>query len=372
MLAIREKTKLIVGIDYGTTYSGLSFAYSNATDFKDIFPWTKYPGSSSHGAEHCVKAPTQVAFADENPELEENAWGYQVEAGYDSLFSVLRFEHYLTHNHHRMRTCAWTKLLLDKSSLASVHDDPDLYLSQGMDILHLPKGRSAKDVATEYLKGMKRMFDTAVKEHLGAQNIDHLPIDFWLTVPASWSEKAKMLTKSAATDAGFATRPIDRIMLISEPEAAAQLALKSSLHRLEDFVKVCTPLSAEWPGFCLVPFLTFGQPNTGVMICDCGGGTVVGFHDVLLHGFWLTADIVPLGYHHLRSRRDATNFEAQRDSNWYRYVNHAEFVCYDTGQTTPTLTGYSSSWKVWRNLCGQKPLQIAGTTLWRCLYVTRS
>ncbi|TFB06033.1 Heat shock 70 kDa protein 12B [Trichoderma ghanense] len=232
MLTIREKTKLIVGIDYGTTYSGLSFAYSNATDFKDIFPWTKYPGSSSHGAEHCVKAPTQVAFADENPELEENAWGYQVEAG--------------------MRTCAWTKLLLDKSSLASAHDDPDLYLSQGMDILHLPKGRSAKDVATEYLRGMKRMFDTAVKEHLGAQNIDHLPIDFWLTVPASWSEKAKMLTKSAATDAGFATRPIDRIMLISEPEAAAQLALKSSLHRLEDFVK----------------------PNTGVMICDCGGGTV--------------------------------------------------------------------------------------------------
>lgn len=81
MLTIREKTKLIVGIDYGTTYSGISFAYSNATDFKDIFPWTKYPGSSSHGAEHCVKAPTQVAFADENPDLEETAWGYQVEAG---------------------------------------------------------------------------------------------------------------------------------------------------------------------------------------------------------------------------------------------------------------------------------------------------
>lgn len=147
---------------------------------------------------------------------------------------------FLAHDYHRMKACAWTKLLLDKSSLASVHDDPDLYLSQNMDILHLPEGRSAKDVATEYLKGMKRMFDTAVKEHLGAQNIDHLPIDFWLTVPASWSEKAKMLTKSAATDAGFGTRPIDRIMLISEPEAAAQLALKSSLHRLEEFVKVCT------------------------------------------------------------------------------------------------------------------------------------
>ncbi|KAL7790952.1 actin-like ATPase domain-containing protein [Trichoderma ceciliae] len=230
MITITERTKLIVGIDYA--YSGLSFALSNAADFKDIFPWTKYPGSSSHSAEHCVKAPTRVAFMDENPELEENAWGYQVEPG--------------------MKTYAWTKLLLDKSSLKSEYDDPDLYLSSGMEIMQLPKGRSAKDVATEYLRGVKAMFDEAVREHLGAHEIENLPIDIWLTVPASWSEKAKLLTKSAAVDAGFATRPMDRIMLISEPEAAAQLALKSSLHRLESFVK----------------------PKTGVMVCDCGGGTV--------------------------------------------------------------------------------------------------
>ncbi|KAH0528137.1 hypothetical protein TsFJ059_003035 [Trichoderma semiorbis] len=232
MNVISNRTKLIVGIDYGTTYSGLSFALSNATDFKDIFPWTKYPGSSSHSAEHSVKAPTRVAFMDENPELDNNAWGYQVEPG--------------------MKTYAWTKLLLDKSSLVSEYDDPGLYLSSGMDIMQLPKGRSAKDVATEYLRGMKAMFDDAVKEHLGSHKIEDLPIEFWLTVPASWSEKAKLLTKSAARDAGFASRRMDKIMLISEPEAAAQLALKSSLHRLEGFVK----------------------PDTGVMVCDCGGGTV--------------------------------------------------------------------------------------------------
>ncbi|KAK4079792.1 hypothetical protein Trihar35433_897 [Trichoderma harzianum] len=232
MDVIANRIKLIVGIDYGTTYSGLSFALSNATDFKDIFPWTKYPGSSSHSAEHSVKAPTRVAFMDENPELDNNAWGYQVEPG--------------------MKTYAWTKLLLDKSSLISEYDDPDLYLSSGMDIMQLPKGRSAKDVATEYLRGMKAMFDDAVKEHLGSHKIEDLPIEFWLTVPASWSEKAKLLTKSAARDAGFASRRMDKIMLISEPEAAAQLALKSSLHRLEGFVK----------------------PDTGVMVCDCGGGTV--------------------------------------------------------------------------------------------------
>ncbi|CAM1511902.1 Fc.00g094150.m01.CDS01 [Cosmosporella sp. VM-42] len=231
-LALRQRTKLIVGIDYGTTYSGLSFALSNAADFKDIIPWTKYPGASSHNAEHCVKAPSRVAFKDENSELDENAWGYQVEPG--------------------MRAYAWTKLLLDRLSLQSDYDDPDLYKPVGDEMIRLPQGKSAKDVATEYLKGMYNMFQGAVTDLFGGDKLDDLPIDFWLTVPATWSEKAKLLTKNAAMHAGFATRAIDRIMLISEPEAAAHLALKSSLHHLDNFV----------------------TPGTGVMVCDCGGGTV--------------------------------------------------------------------------------------------------
>ncbi|ENH73324.1 hypothetical protein FOC1_g10008809 [Fusarium oxysporum f. sp. cubense race 1] len=158
MLAVRNRTKLIVGIDYGTTYSGLSFALSNAADFKDIHPWTKYPGSSTHIAEHCHKAPSWVAFKDENPDLDENAWGYQIEPG--------------------MKTYAWTKLLLDDQALA---------------------------------------------------------------------------TEAAALDAGFASRPIDRLSLITEPDAAAHMALKSSIHHVEDLIDV----------------------GTGVMVCDLGGGTVV-------------------------------------------------------------------------------------------------
>lgn len=159
---------------------GLSFALSNAADFKDIFPWTKYPGASSHSAEHCVKAPTRIALKNENPELHGNAWGYQIEPG--------------------MKIYALTKLLLDEPALLSDYDDPDLYLPSGGEMMQLPKGKSAKDVATEYLKGMHKMFEDARNEKLGAQE---LPTDFWLTVPASWSERAKLLTKKAAMDAGL-------------------------------------------------------------------------------------------------------------------------------------------------------------------------
>jgi hypothetical protein len=197
---------------------GLSFALSNAADFKDVFPWTKYPGAASHQAEHCVKAPTRIAFADENPDLEENAWGYQVEPG--------------------MRMYALTKLLLDVSSLQSEYDDPDLYLGGGNEMMRLPKGKSAKDVATEYLRGMYKMFEGVRNEKFSSQGLDELATDFWLTVPASWSEKAKLLTKNAAIDAGFANKSVDRIMLIAEPEAAAHYALKSSVHHLQSFVRV--------------------------------------------------------------------------------------------------------------------------------------
>jgi hypothetical protein len=197
---------------------GISFALSNAADFKDIHPWTKYPGSSSHGGEHFSKAPSAVAFASENPELTENAWGYQVEPG--------------------MKSYSWIKLLLDDSALATEYDDPDLKKAAGSGILRLPRGMSAKDVVTEFLRGMNKMFEDGVLETIGKEKFDSIPVDFWLTVPATWSERAKMLTKQAAMDAGFGTKPNHRIFLIPEPEAGAHLALKSSIHHVEDLITV--------------------------------------------------------------------------------------------------------------------------------------
>ncbi|KAM3557081.1 hypothetical protein ARSEF4850_005239 [Beauveria asiatica] len=224
--------KLIVGLDYGTTFSGLGFALSTAADFKDIITWTKYPGAFSHSAEHSVKAPTRIAFAEENPDLNCDVWGYQVEPG--------------------MKSCSLTKLLLDKSALLSDFDDCSVYDASTNDLMRLPEGKTAKEVATSYLRQMYNMFEKSKKELFGSMNLDELPVEFWLTVPASWSEKAKLLTKAAAMEAGFGNRTIDQVMLISEPEAAAQYTLKSSFHHLEAFV----------------------QKNTGVMVCDCGGGTV--------------------------------------------------------------------------------------------------
>ncbi|OAA34435.1 Hsp70 family protein [Beauveria brongniartii RCEF 3172] len=212
-----KRQKLIVGIDYGTTYSGISFASSSATDFKDIVSWTKYPDSCQHTAEHNEKAPSTVAFADENVELLRDVWGYQVKP--------------------RLQSCAWTKLLLD-DSLRSDYDDPNIYHSTGAGLMRLPPGRTAEDVAAAYFKGLYTMFEEATTNVFSCVGANELAVEFWLTVPASWSERAKLLTKRAAHRAGFGARAGDRTMLISEPEAAAHYALKTGIHRLKSFVQV--------------------------------------------------------------------------------------------------------------------------------------
>lgn len=218
-ISIRARARLIVGIDYGTTYSGLSFAMSTATDFKDINAWTAYPGASSHQSEHCEKAPSLVSFDDENGgDSGRDLWGYQVEPD--------------------MKAYAWTKLLLDGSARASEYDDPGLKKAIGSGMMKLPQGRTAKEIVTTYLRGLNTMYQGVVTEKFGQAYFDNLPVDFWLTVPATWSDAAKQLTLEAARDAGFASRPHDRVRLITEPEAAAHLALRSSIHHVQDLIEV--------------------------------------------------------------------------------------------------------------------------------------
>ncbi|KAF3480439.1 heat shock 70 kDa protein 12A [Arthroderma uncinatum] len=78
-------------------------------------------------------------------------------------------------------------------------------------------------------------------------------MEFWFTMPAIWSDKAQHATREAAKRAGFGSRPGDEIYMISEPEAAAIAALKD--HTSNEALSIV-------------------KPGNGVLICDCGGGTV--------------------------------------------------------------------------------------------------
>ncbi|EHA52891.1 hypothetical protein MGG_05163 [Pyricularia oryzae 70-15] len=238
-----KQVRLILGLDFGTTFSdpAICFATSNTTDLGEIYTFTAWPGSCEQAGEHHVKTPSRIAYARENTGNSENdaltsdVTGYEVEAGY--------------------RSYSWFKLLLDGTALSSEYDDPELKLGRSEGLMCLPADKSAKDVTTDYLRGLYQTCQERLNRTFGNGRLAsqlRYPVDVWLTVPATWSDKAKLLTQRAAKDAGFASHPGDRMFIIAEPEAAALAALKATISKVDDLVQV----------------------GDHVLICDCGGGTV--------------------------------------------------------------------------------------------------
>ncbi|OCT47560.1 Hsp70 family protein [Cladophialophora carrionii] len=223
--------RIIVGVDYGTTYSGLSFVTSNNT-WEDIVIVSAWPGQR----DKAWKTPTTIAYANENTKasLTRNQWGFEVTRS--------------------LKQYVWTKLLLDKEVDTAQYDDPLLQQMYGSGFLRLPPGKSAKEVAQDYLSELYQYLMLRLEQELGsAALVQAMPMECWITMPAIWGNKAQRDTKEAALAAGFGSRPGDKVNMITEPEAAALYALKPYL--------VPTALDPLKPGEC-------------VLICDCGGGTV--------------------------------------------------------------------------------------------------
>ncbi|KAK2743029.1 hypothetical protein FQN57_004985 [Myotisia sp. PD_48] len=94
--------KIIVGVDYGTTFSGVSYVSTTKSDIDDISVITSWPGVG-HNSETVYKTPSRIAYPDENPKIKDIKWGFQVDSG--------------------MTSYSWTKPLLDKNTRAAEFDD---------------------------------------------------------------------------------------------------------------------------------------------------------------------------------------------------------------------------------------------------------
>ncbi|KAF7905182.1 uncharacterized protein EAF01_005703 [Botrytis porri] len=165
-----ESHKIIIGIDYGTTFSGVSYVTSDKVGLENITIMSPWPGDPHVS----WKTPTRIAYSQENPKLTNNKWGFEVNS--------------------KLVSYSWTKLLLDKNAASRKHDDPSL---------------------AEKLR--RQMTDLT---------FENTPIECWVTLPAVWSDEAKDATLKAAKNAGFGNRPGDNIYTIAEPEAAAIATLK--------------------------------------------------------------------------------------------------------------------------------------------------
>ncbi|KAF3892548.1 Actin-like ATPase domain-containing protein [Trichophyton interdigitale] len=227
--------KIIVGIDYGTTFTGASYVSTTGSDIKDVIVIGTWPGPS-RDSETVFKAPSRIAYPLDNPLNRTIRWGFQVEPG--------------------MTTYSWTKLLLDRNTALGEFDDPTLEGASKTGILQLPCGKSAVGVVGDFLKEVRTHILKMIEKQITKEVLGITPIEYWFTVPAIWSDQAKAQTKTAAQRAGFAyniERPNDQIFMVTEPEAAAIAALNKT---------ATDGLGASF------------KPGDGVLVCDCGGGTV--------------------------------------------------------------------------------------------------
>lgn len=156
----------------------------------------------------------------------------------------------------KLKSYSWTKLLLDDGSVTSGGDTfslEDMKETEGNGLLKLPDGKSVSDVVADFLVEVRKHVITHLEQTLGGSEILRItPKELWFTVPAVWSDKAKDATKRAALTA-FGDLVDERIYFVAEPEAAA--------------VATLTQLTSEGALIRL-------KPGDGVLICDCGGGTV--------------------------------------------------------------------------------------------------
>ncbi|KAF6817805.1 Chaperone protein DnaK [Colletotrichum sojae] len=187
-----SERKIIVGIDFGTTYSGVAWAETQRSDRRTAI--TTWPISKTiREGESSDKVPTKLRYAGK-----EVQWGFSIpmNAPQDEIIE-------------------WFKLDLDPSLQTmgqAVSSD-----ARG--------GRNVDKLVTDYISALGEHLLYTLREKLGEQVVKTTPLEFVVTVPAIWSDLAKDKTRQACQKAvglGTTNAPIH---LVSEPEAAAIYAL---------------------------------------------------------------------------------------------------------------------------------------------------
>ncbi|KAI8372829.1 uncharacterized protein BYT42DRAFT_578166 [Radiomyces spectabilis] len=175
-----------LALDFGTTYSGCSYAFAHDDEVYDIIKWPKHSG-------FYAKVPTALYYKKDSSRLLD--WG----------------------NGARLRSFK----PVQEGSL--VHQFK-LWLADDLDnnIPPLLEHQSAVDAIADYL----HHFHDHIMEELMrtfAQNYSPDQFRYCVTVPAIWSDKAKAAMREAVIKAGIIERDDDprRLVLVSEPEAAA-------------------------------------------------------------------------------------------------------------------------------------------------------
>jgi molecular chaperone DnaK (HSP70) len=150
------------------------------------------------------------------------------------------------------------KLLLDETQC--IPYGPSIDSAQIIKQMH----KDAVTVSGEYLRKLTTHGKEVLRRRFG-DAFETMNLQYILTVPAVWSDKAKDATRRAAHLAGI---PLSDLILVSEPEAAAMCAIRT-IQPNTIKVFVCDTHNG------IIEEAYQMQVDDCLVVCDAGGGTVV-------------------------------------------------------------------------------------------------
>ncbi|KAJ4996040.1 Hsp70 family chaperone [Colletotrichum sp. SAR 10_66] len=223
-----EENVIVIGIDFGTTFSGVSWAWSGQPH--DIEIVTRWKAQMRYNTD-TEKTPSALLYRNGQ---DQPLWGYgiPISADQDPL--------------------KWFKLLLvdDNDLPRNVRDSPQITAAR-----QLMKGanKDPVEVITDYLRCLWAHSIDSIRRSAGPKLVDVCKFHVVITLPAIWPDYSKARMRRAVQHAGMLEERWageTTLSFISEPEAAA-LATVCDLGR---------------------------RPNIEVgdhfVVCDAGGGTV--------------------------------------------------------------------------------------------------
>ncbi|OJJ76645.1 hypothetical protein ASPBRDRAFT_204224 [Aspergillus brasiliensis CBS 101740] len=170
--------KLILGIDFGTLKTCVSYAFWNSNQKEP-------PGIDSLSIENTIVFPS--CLAEENEEI---LWGRAASGRQD------------------IRVYKWLKLFLY---------DPDHPILQDPDTPKVPMGYLPERLVTQYLGQLHNAIQKTMRKLYPDYNQG---IDYWFGWPATWSDESRQKMRRAVEEAGYDQDP-DRLFFVTEAEATA-------------------------------------------------------------------------------------------------------------------------------------------------------
>ncbi|KAG8740464.1 hypothetical protein FRC10_004291 [Ceratobasidium sp. 414] len=218
------ENKIVIGIDIGTTQSGVAFAYLQDGADQVVDRVTRWPGQEAQSQQS--KIPTiAVSFGAEalSPQAEDDA------------------------EDQGWRLAKYFKLHLHPDDMKAKHD---------IKLEALPVGVSLQKIYSDFmgylLRQTREYFEERILDGKHIWETYQPTMEIVLAHPNGWGIREQTFLRSAAVEAGLAnaTNASTRIRFVTEAEASVHFCIYH------------TNL-----GSCL-------QPGTNFIVCDAGGSTV--------------------------------------------------------------------------------------------------